>query len=86
MKIVQVDVNRYADVEAAVKDTKVVINVVGPYWLWGTNVVRCVRGRLLRVRTRLEPGLRLHRACAEHGKRYVDLAGEPHFMKKIIDG
>ncbi len=41
MKIVQVDVNRYEDVEAAVKETKVVINVVGPYWIWGTNVVRC---------------------------------------------
>ncbi|KAI0697401.1 Saccharopine dehydrogenase-domain-containing protein [Cerioporus squamosus] len=65
VKLVQLDVNRYEDVEAAVKDTKVVINVVGPYWLWGTNVVR---------------------ACAEHGRRYVDLAGEPHFMKKIIEG
>ncbi|RPD57921.1 hypothetical protein L226DRAFT_538874 [Lentinus tigrinus ALCF2SS1-7] len=65
VSIVQVDVNSYEDVEAAVKDTKVVINVVGPYWLWGTNVVR---------------------ACAEHGRRYVDLAGEAHFMKKIIDG
>ncbi|TFK88041.1 hypothetical protein K466DRAFT_88124 [Polyporus arcularius HHB13444] len=64
VKIVQVDVNRYEDVEAAVKETKVVINVVGPYWIWGTNVVR---------------------ACAEHGRRYVDLSGEPHFMKKIIE-
>ena len=24
------------------------------------------------------------RACAEHGKRYVDLAGELHFIKEMI--
>ncbi|CDO75968.1 hypothetical protein BN946_scf184888.g18 [Trametes cinnabarina] len=25
------------------------------------------------------------RACAVHGKRYVDITGEPHFVRKIID-
>ena len=40
VQLVQVDVTRYEDVEAAVKEAKVVINAVGPYWRWGTNVVR----------------------------------------------
>ncbi|KAI0752778.1 Saccharopine dehydrogenase-domain-containing protein [Daedaleopsis nitida] len=62
--LVQVDFSSYDNIEAAVKDTKVVINLVGPYWTWGADVVR---------------------ACAVHGKRYVDLAGEPHFIKKIAD-
>ncbi|KAI8978341.1 Saccharopine dehydrogenase-domain-containing protein [Trametes punicea] len=64
VQIVQLDVASYDQVEAAVQDAKVVINAVGPYWRWGTNVVR---------------------ACAVHGKRYVDLAGEPHFIRKIIN-
>lgn len=37
---VELDVASYAQVEAAVKGAKVVINTVGPFWLWGTNVVR----------------------------------------------
>ncbi|KAI0697402.1 Saccharopine dehydrogenase-domain-containing protein [Cerioporus squamosus] len=61
--VVQVDVADYASVEAAVREVRVVINTVGPYWLWGDNVVR---------------------ACAVHGKRYVDLAGELHFVKEMI--
>ena len=40
VQLVQVDVLNYDDVEAAVKDTKVVISTVGPYWLYGENVVR----------------------------------------------
>ncbi|KAH9485646.1 Putative trans-acting enoyl reductase [Psilocybe cubensis] len=44
VKFVQVDVTKEDEVEAAVKSTRVVINTVGPYWLWGTPVVRsCVR-------------------------------------------
>ncbi|KAI0364951.1 hypothetical protein BV20DRAFT_955237 [Pilatotrama ljubarskyi] len=64
VQLVQVDVTRYDEIEAAVKDAKVVINSIGPYWLWGTEVVR---------------------ACAVHGKRYVDLCGESHFIRKVID-
>jgi short subunit dehydrogenase-like uncharacterized protein len=37
--IVQVDVTNKAEVENAVKNTRVVINTVGPYWRWGTPVV-----------------------------------------------
>lgn len=40
VRVVHVDVSRYESVEAAVRDVKIVINVVGPYWLWGENVVR----------------------------------------------
>ncbi|KAI0752779.1 hypothetical protein C8Q80DRAFT_1148186 [Daedaleopsis nitida] len=62
--VVEINLSQYEHIEAAVKDAKVVLNVVGPYWLWGMHVVR---------------------ACATHGKRYVDLTGEPHFVRKIID-
>jgi short subunit dehydrogenase-like uncharacterized protein len=39
---VQVDVTDYADLEKLVRSTKIVINAVGPYWRWGSPVVRCV--------------------------------------------
>ncbi len=42
VRIVQVDVSNEKDVEEAVKSTRVVINVVGPYWSWGTPTVRYV--------------------------------------------
>ena len=37
-----VDVGDYTSVEAAVTQTKVVVNTVGPYWKYADNVVRCV--------------------------------------------
>ena len=40
VKLVHVDVTQAHEVEAAVRGTRVVINTVGPYWLWGTPVVR----------------------------------------------
>ncbi|KAF9478098.1 saccharopine dehydrogenase [Pholiota conissans] len=44
VKLVKVDVTNLDEVDAAVMQTRVVINTVGPYWLWGTPVVRaCVR-------------------------------------------
>ena len=42
IKLVQVDVTNNEELERAVKGTRVVINTVGPYWTWGTPVVRCV--------------------------------------------
>ncbi|GLB37942.1 putative saccharopine dehydrogenase NADP binding domain [Lyophyllum shimeji] len=36
----QFDVDDYSSVEAAVKSARVVINTVGPYWRWGTPVVK----------------------------------------------
>lgn len=39
-----VDVANFDDIERAVQEARVVINTVGPYWRWGTSVVRaCVR-------------------------------------------
>ncbi|KAG5653801.1 hypothetical protein H0H81_010471 [Sphagnurus paluster] len=36
----QLDVTDYQSVQAAVKSARVVINTVGPYWSWGTPVVK----------------------------------------------
>jgi len=47
VKLVQVDVTDEGDVERAVRSTRVVINTVGPYWLWGTPVVRYVSRKIL---------------------------------------
>ncbi|PIL33671.1 hypothetical protein GSI_04294 [Ganoderma sinense ZZ0214-1] len=62
--VLLVDVMKYDMVEAAVRETKIVLNAAGPYWLWGTNVVR---------------------ACTLLGKRYVDLSGETHFQRKMVE-
>ncbi|KAF9050022.1 saccharopine dehydrogenase [Panaeolus papilionaceus] len=44
VKLISVDVTNPEDVENAVKQTRVVINTVGPYWTWGTPVVQaCIR-------------------------------------------
>ena len=48
VKLVQVDVTKEADVERAVRNTRVVINTVGPYWLRGTPVVRCVSKQFMK--------------------------------------
>ncbi|KAJ2918003.1 hypothetical protein MD484_g2368, partial [Candolleomyces efflorescens] len=43
-EFVKVDVGSPESVERAVKNARVVINVVGPYWTWGTPVVAaCVK-------------------------------------------
>lgn len=48
------DVTNADDVENVVKTARVVINTVGPYWLWGTPVVRYVRSeRALRYSTKI---------------------------------
>lgn len=39
---IRVDVTNEAEVESVVKSARVVINTVGPYWRWGTPVVRYV--------------------------------------------
>lgn len=38
------DITKPDDVDAVVHQARVVINTVGPYWHWGTSVVRaCVQ-------------------------------------------
>ena len=39
---IQVDITDDADLEKLVRGTRVIINAVGPFWLWGSPVVRCV--------------------------------------------
>ncbi|THV06648.1 hypothetical protein K435DRAFT_960259 [Dendrothele bispora CBS 962.96] len=58
------DVTNFEQVEALVKNAKVVLNTVGPYYRWGTPVVR---------------------ACARNGVHYVDLTGEPYWVRDIIN-
>ncbi|KAK7057760.1 Sacchrp-dh-NADP domain-containing protein [Favolaschia claudopus] len=60
-----VDTTQEEQLEAilAKKEVTVVINTVGPFYLWGTPVVK---------------------ACVKHGVHYVDLTGEPHWVKRII--
>jgi len=38
---IQIDVTDDIEVEKVVKGARVVINTVGPYWVWGSPVVRC---------------------------------------------
>ncbi|PSS06495.1 hypothetical protein PHLCEN_2v3697 [Hermanssonia centrifuga] len=40
VQVFHVDVTKQSDVDEVVKATKVVINTVGPYWRWGTPVVK----------------------------------------------
>ncbi|KAF9234190.1 Saccharopine dehydrogenase-domain-containing protein [Melanogaster broomeanus] len=58
-----VDITENEDLDRVVERARVVINTVGPYWCWGTPVVR---------------------ACVRHGRHYVDLAGEAHWIKDVI--
>ena len=53
-----------ASLRALMAQTKVVLTTVGPYQLYGNELVA---------------------ACAEHGVDYVDLCGEPAWMRKMID-
>jgi short subunit dehydrogenase-like uncharacterized protein len=49
--------------KAMVKQTKVIISTVGPYALYGSNLVK---------------------VCAQSGTDYVDLTGEPQWIRKMI--
>ncbi|TDL16442.1 hypothetical protein BD410DRAFT_622891 [Rickenella mellea] len=64
VEVIEFNANDDASVEVAVQRVKVVINMVGPYWLYGTPIVR---------------------ACAKHGVHHVDITGETHWVKDIIE-
>ncbi len=76
--MLQVDVTKPDQVVAAVKTAKVVINTVGPFWTYGTPVVRCV------ILFSLFLLLTSSRACVQNGVHYVDLTGEHFWVKDII--
>lgn len=59
--LVYLDVTNEAQVEEVVKSARVVINTVGPYWKWGTPVVRWaffVRGLCHSLQFSMVQGLR----------------------------
>jgi short subunit dehydrogenase-like uncharacterized protein len=62
--LVEADADDPASVRAMCKRTKVVLTTVGPYQLYGSDLVA---------------------ACAETGTDYVDLCGEPAWMRQMID-
>lgn len=62
--LVVADASDPASVDAMVNDTKVVLTTVGPYQLYGSDLVA---------------------ACAKAGTDYVDLCGEPAWMRQMID-
>ena len=62
--LVVADTSDLASLQAMVERTKVVLTTVGPYQLYGPELVRI---------------------CAETGTDYVDLCGEPAWMRQMID-
>ena len=63
--LVVADANNADSLQAMVDSTKVVLTTVGPYQLYGSDLVK---------------------RCAESGTDYVDLCGEPAWMRQMIDG
>ena len=62
--LVVADASDPASIKALVESAKVVLTTVGPYQLYGNELVA---------------------ACAEAGTDYVDLCGEPAWMRQMID-
>src|SRR5438874_544719 len=62
--LIQADANDPASLKAMVDQTKSVISTVGPYQLYGSELVA---------------------ACAATGTDYLDLCGEPVWMRQMID-
>lgn len=62
--LLEADVEDAGSLDALVKRTRVIITTVGPYQLYGSDLVA---------------------ACAKAGTDYVDLCGEPAWMRQMID-
>jgi short subunit dehydrogenase-like uncharacterized protein len=62
--LVTADASDPASVRAMVRRAKAVVTTVGPYQLYGSDLVA---------------------ACAEAGTDYLDLSGEPNWMRAMID-
>lgn len=58
------DADDYDFIQQLVKQTKLIISTVGPYALYGENVVK---------------------ACAELGRDYCDLTGEPQWIRLMLE-
>ncbi|KAJ6631388.1 Saccharopine dehydrogenase-domain-containing protein [Mycena sp. CBHHK59/15] len=73
-----VDVTRAEQVEDAVRSARVVLNTVGPFWTWGTPVVKaCVKYGVHCTSSQ-------HRAPFPDSLADVDLTGETEWIKRII--
>ncbi|KRA61611.1 saccharopine dehydrogenase [Caulobacter sp. Root655] len=64
MPLIVADADDPASLRAMVQRTKAVLTTVGPYQLYGSDLVA---------------------ACAEAGTDYLDLCGEPAWMRQMID-
>src|SRR6478672_11480063 len=62
--LIQADAGAPASLQAMVDQTRSVLTTVGPYQLYGTELVA---------------------ACAASGTDYLDLCGEPVWMRQMID-
>lgn len=62
--LVVTDINNPASLQALMDQTRLVLTTVGPYQLYGNELVA---------------------ACAQAGVDYVDLCGEPAWMRQMID-
>jgi short subunit dehydrogenase-like uncharacterized protein len=81
---IRVDVTDYVDLEKVVRSTKIVINAIGPYWRWGSPVVRCVADIPHNVVIILIT-VTVLRACASNGIHHLDLTGETYWIHDIIE-
>ncbi|KAI9510328.1 NAD-P-binding protein [Russula earlei] len=86
VQVFKVDIFDARAIESAVKQAKVVLNCVGPFWHYGTPVVRCVFPDLNALSARAYAGLTIlcPSACARHGIHYVDITGETPWILDII--
>src|SRR5882724_6705761 len=62
--LIQVDASNPASLKAMIEQTRSVLSTVGPYQLYGSDLVA---------------------ACAATGTDYLDLCGEPLWMRQMID-
>jgi short subunit dehydrogenase-like uncharacterized protein len=62
--LIEADAGNPASLKAMIDQTKAVLTTVGPYQLYGSELVA---------------------ACAESGTDYLDLCGEPVWMRQMID-
>ena len=94
VQLFDVDILDEQAVESAVRQAKVVLNCVGPYWHYGTPVVRCVRcsDRITHHESipnptpmpKLIPICIYTSACARNGVHYVDITGETAWILDMI--
>jgi short subunit dehydrogenase-like uncharacterized protein len=64
LEMIQADASDPASIEALAERAQVIVSTVGPYQLYGSELVA---------------------ACARAGTDYVDLCGEPAWMKEMIE-